>query len=236
MKLLGTVKARDKAFDSKYDKYVEHPRYGRRPHYTGLNPNPYDVLHVHLHSNATNIHEIQRNYVQLFGKRLGFLKDLEAVTPKEIRRIPGTAIKADPSKQNRPTIPVTHYYDIECDCRSCRRQFIFFAEEQKHWYEELGFRLEVDCVLCPPCRKRVQSLATKRAAYERLVKSKNRDWRENLQMVNYAVSLSEEGVFSRRVVERMRAALKTVPAEERDRPSYKKLIARIKAISEQDKK
>lgn len=230
------MKARHKAFDSKYDKYVEHPRYGRRPHYTGLNPDPYDILHVHLHSNATNIHEVQSVYAHLFGKRLGFLKDLEALTPKKLPRIAGTAIKADPSKQNRPTVPVTHYYDIERVCRNCRRQFIFFAEEQKHWYEELGFRLEVDCVLCPPCRKREQSLAAKRADYERLVKSKNRDRRENLQMANYAVTLAEAGVFSLRVVERMRGALKTVPPEGRERPSYKKLLARLKAVSEHAEK
>lgn len=236
MKLLGTVRARDKAFDSKYDKYVEHPRYGRRPHYTGLNPDPYDILHVHLHSNATNIHELQKIHVHLFGKRDGLLKGLEAITPEELRRIAGTAILANPSKQNRPTVPVTHYYDIECVCRNCRRQFIFFAEEQKHWYEELGFRLEVDCVLCPPCRKREQSLAAKRATYERLLKSKTRDWRKNLQMVNYAVTLVEAGVFKARVVERMRAAIKTVPVEERDKPSYRKLVARMKEISGQTKK
>lgn len=235
MNLLGTVKARDKAFESKYDKYAEHPRFGHRPRRTGLNPDPYDAS-VNLHYNATNLDEIRRRLLLLTGEDLPNAKQLEPFWPKGLPRISGTAVKAEPAKQNKPTVPVTHYFDVERVCRRCSQPFIFFAEEQKHWYEELGFRLEVDCVLCHPCRKREQSLAAKRAAYERLVKSKSRDWRETLQMVNFAVSLSEEGVFSGRVVERMRAALKSVPAEERDRPSYKNLIARIKAISEQDKK
>ncbi len=225
------MKSRDKAFDKKYDSYVEHPRFGRRPRHTGLNPNPYSP-DVDLHSNATNIHEIQERAVRLTGERLGFLKDLEAMTPRRLPRIAGTAVKAEPSKQNRPTVPVTHYYDVEHVCRNCRRPFIFFAEEQKHWYEVLGFRLDVDCVRCPPCRKREQALARKRAKYERLLKARNRDWKDNLKLAECAVTLVEAGLFKLRVVDQVRASLKTIPLEERAKPGYQKLIARVKVISE----
>lgn len=45
--------------------------------------------------------------------------------------IPGTAIKADVSKQNCSTMGVSHYYDLERRCDRCERSFIFFAEEQR---------------------------------------------------------------------------------------------------------
>ena len=32
------------------------------------------------------------------------------------------------------------------------RNFIFFALEQKHWFEELGFYVDADCVRCTECR------------------------------------------------------------------------------------
>ena len=38
-------------------------------------------------------------------------------------------------------------------CRDCQRGFIFFAVEQKYWFEDLGFYVDADCVRCPECRK-----------------------------------------------------------------------------------
>lgn len=67
--------------------------------------------------------------------------------------IPHTAVKADVSKQQPALYQVTHYYDLERNCRDCQQPFIFFALEQKHWYEVLQFHLESDCVHCVPCRK-----------------------------------------------------------------------------------
>ena len=106
--------------------YVEHPRYGKLPRFTGLNhdPNRYGNF-IHWHSN----------------------RDC---------RIPDTAILADITRQHPATVHVTHYYDVKRVCRDCKRQFLFFAEEQKYWYEELGFRLEADCVRCCDCRKIIQ--------------------------------------------------------------------------------
>src|SRR5262245_27802217 len=117
------MKSRDKVLDKKYDAYVEHPRYGRYPRHTSLNPDPYNP-DVHLHSNATNIQEIQKRARRILGYDFPFLTSLEAVTPTELPRIAGTAIRADTSKQNNPTVPVTHYYDVEKVCRNCKRPFI----------------------------------------------------------------------------------------------------------------
>jgi len=214
--------------DKKYENYAEHPRYGRGPRKTGLNPSPYD-LNVRLHSNATTIKEIQKKFGQV-GIKIPFLKELMEVRPEEPGRINGTAIKADPKKQKHPTVPVTHYYDIEKICRNCQRHFIFFAEEQKYWYETLQFSLNSDCVLCSACRKTDQFLARNRSTYERLASAKTRDWKENLKMAKSALILVENGVFGTKVVQQIRRLLKTVPDSEKIAVGYEALLNRINLL------
>jgi hypothetical protein len=51
----------------KYAEFVEHPRYGRGPRITGLNPHPGDPG-VHLHWNATTYQEIVSQYEAVIGK------------------------------------------------------------------------------------------------------------------------------------------------------------------------
>ena len=223
------MKSRAKAFSTKYDAYVEHPRYGKRPHSTGLNPNPYD-LKVRLHPNATNVHELQKRAIRVFGKKLDFMTPLEKFTPRELDRISGTAIKADPSLQNHPTVPVTHYFDVERVCRDCKRHFIFFAEEQKYWYETLKFPLDSDCVRCPKCRKTERFLARTRATYERLAGTTIRNWKENLTMAGSALTLIENGIFGNRVIQTVRRLLKTIPETERTQSEYLDLAMRLKQL------
>jgi hypothetical protein len=71
---------------------------------------------------------------------------------------PETAIPANLHKQSYATIPCRWYVDILKKCRDCRRKYIFYAVEQQHWYEVLGFTLDSDCVRCPVCRKTDQTL------------------------------------------------------------------------------
>ena len=108
-----------------FDDYVEHPLYGRVPRVTGLNPKEDFGGNVFLHWHS----------------------------PEDVR-IPNTAVQADTSKQPTATVAVTHYFDSKRTCRDCQRPFLFFAEEQKYWYEELGFRLDADCIRCVECRKK----------------------------------------------------------------------------------
>lgn len=99
-----------------YSDYVEHPRFGRWPRLTELNPDATDgTVFCHWHS------------------------------PPGVR-VPDTAIAADVTKQSAATVPVTHYFDARRVCRKCERPFLFFAEEQRFWYEELGFPLEADAL------------------------------------------------------------------------------------------
>jgi len=118
-----------------FAEFVDHPRYGRRPRITGLNPHPNDTR-VTLHWNAKTHQEVVSQYEAVIGKwphgNLGLRTD-------RTKRIPNTAVLADLTKQSKATFPVTHYFDLERICLKCSRPFIFFAAEQKHWYETLTY-------------------------------------------------------------------------------------------------
>jgi len=168
----------------KYDTYIKHPRYGRRPRITGMNPETVyggDVF-IHWHSSREC-------------------------------RIPNTAILADLSQQTPAAVPVTHYYDVKRQCLDCGRSFLFFAEEQKHWYEELGFGLESDCVRCIVCRKKQQGLAHERERYEELFHVSDRTADEYLEMAACCLTLIEAKVFHRRQTERVRMLLNKISSE-----------------------
>ena len=188
----------------KYADFVDHPRYGRRPNITGLNPDGGDTF-LHWHS------------------------------PKECR-IPNTAIAADLRRQVPATVAVTHYYDVTRQCRDCGRSFIFFAEEQKHWYEELGFGLESDCVRCVPCRKRQRGAAGKRERYEELFHVPDRTADENLEMADCCLYLIESHTFTRRRLEHVRMLLNTVAAGADDTSTarYDELLSRVRSLEARD--
>ena len=184
----------------KYADFVEHPRFGRYPHVTGLNPET-DLTtgRPFLHWNATE-------------------------------RIANTAVEADLSRQSPATVPVTHYYDVKRACRDCGRPFIFFAQEQKHWYEELGLPLEADCVRCVPCRKRQHGIAAKRERYEDLFHVQARTPAENLEMADCCLALVEEGLFNTRQTGRVRQLLKQVERQIGPTAASESLRKRLAAI------
>jgi hypothetical protein len=183
-----------------YENFVEHPRYGKRPRITGLNPET-DCLKVFIHWHSP-----------------------------ESCRIPGTAINADLTKQTRATVPVTHYFDVKRNCRECNRPFIFFAEEQKHWYEELGFGVDSDCVRCPQCRKRQQVLARTRERYEGLFHLAERNVEQDLEMADCSLTLIENDVFHPQQTERVRMLLNGIPEDHRPRRNYADLLSRLSEI------
>ncbi|GJM07834.1 MAG: hypothetical protein DHS20C11_01100 [Lysobacteraceae bacterium] len=51
---------------------------------------------------------------------------------------PESAVAADVDKQNYSIFPRKVYVDIEKACRECGRHFLFYALEQRYWFEELG--------------------------------------------------------------------------------------------------
>jgi hypothetical protein len=190
-----------------------------------LNPDP-PSDDVELHWNTTTHHEIVTRYEAVIGEKwpYGSLGGYSSGT-----RIPNTAIVADTSRQTAATVPVTHYFDLERECRDCQRAFIFFAAEQKHWYEELGFGLDSDCVRCVECRKRQQGIARQRELYESLFHVENRTEEHTIQMADACLSLIESGTFTARQTQRVRMLLNSIPADAavRQQTCYTDLVKRI---------
>lgn len=212
--------------DDEYDQFVDHPRYGRGPRITGLDPKPSDP-DVHLHWNTKTHKEIKAAYEAVMGPYP--YGDINGY--RSTRRIPNTAIAADLERQAPATVAVTHYFDLARECRDCKRPFIFFAEEQKHWYEELGFGLDSDCVRCVECRKREQGIARHRETYEALFHVANRDVDQTLEMADACLSLIEARVFSQRKAETVRMLFNSLPkeAEIRERARFADLETRLLA-------
>lgn len=88
---------------------------------------------------------------------------------------PETKTAADPEKQNYTVIPRAYYVDVLKQCRDCNRRFIFFAREQRHWYEELKFVIDADCVHCPECRKSTRKLRRRFARYSETINAPDLD-------------------------------------------------------------
>ena len=161
---------------SRYSDFVEHPRYGRGPRFTMLEPKG-DV------------------YIGWHAQGL----------------IPNTAIKADISRQRDATFHFTHYYDLERQCRDCNRQFIFFAAEQKYWYEVLQFGLDSDCVRCTSCRKTQQGLQRTRFEYENLFQLANRSPDQCARMAECGLEMIENNVFTLRHTQKIRTLINELP-------------------------
>jgi hypothetical protein len=108
---------------------------------------------------------------------------------------PESAIQADTTRQNFTVFPRGYYVDMLRQCRTCRRPFIFFAREQQHWYEELGFYIDADCVHCPECRRSDQQLRRRFQRYSKSIGRKDIDDRDLATLVGDAVFLWQAGVL-----------------------------------------
>lgn len=189
--------------NDKYAHFVEHPRYGKHPHITGLNPDSKTGSEAWLHWHS----------------------------PKDCR-IPNTAIVASQIRQNSGLGYVTHYFDVVRECEDCHRNFIFFALEQRHWYEVLRFNLSANCRHCVECRKSRQSIARTRKRHDHLLGLTARSDKETLELINCGITLVEQNVFGSRVVQRLRELLNQIPADSRIRKhaTFRDLLARSERL------
>lgn len=186
-----------------YADFVEHPRYGRQPRFTGLNPQTnfdgFPFLHFHSPPSC---------------------------------RIDNTAILADLRKQVAATIPVTHYYDVKRQCRDCNRMFIFFAAEQKYWYEDLQFPLESDCIRCCLCRAKQRQIVHSLQQYENLFHVAKRTSEQTLTMTECCLYLIENNIFdfTQKQNQRIRTLLNTVPDDPKCKHRLKQIWQRFHAL------
>ena len=218
--------------DDKYAHYVEHPRFGCGPRYTGLNPDPM-APDVSLHWRSTSIREIVQRYHALTGESWTYDRTLAALADaSQIKRISGTAVIADLTRQSAPTRLVTHYFDLDRSCRDCGKSFIFFAEEQKYWYEVLRFGFEVDCVRCVPCRKCQRVISRNRKRYEALFHISDRSTNETFEMADCCLSLIEASVFTPKQLQVVRRLLNRIPMnpDESTASRRNELACRVRSI------
>ncbi|WP_062270024.1 zinc-ribbon domain containing protein [Endozoicomonas arenosclerae] len=110
-----------------------------------------------------------------------------------VRFFPETAIVADTSKQNYAIYPRTIYVDIEERCRTCHRYFIFFAREQRFWFEELGFWVDAQCTQCIECRKKEQEIRWMQKRYQQLTEKTDRKKSESRELKQIAMELFQLG-------------------------------------------
>lgn len=189
---------------AEYSRFVEHPRYGKGPRFTGLDvtDSPDGKVYCHWHSPAGV-------------------------------RVPNTAVVADVAHQGTPTLHVTHYFDAKRVCRKCGHPFLFFAEEQKYWYEDLKFPLEADCLDCVPCRKDEQRVRVIRQKYDALLGEKARTDADTLELVECGLYLVESVVFSAKLLPNLRGLLKPLLAHP-EGPYYTRaqaLMSRINVVA-----
>jgi len=78
-----------------------------------------------------------------------------------------TAVKADTSKQNCSVCPRHWYIDATLNCLRCSNTFVFSAEEQRFWFEDLGFWVNSQAAHCRACRRDLRELKSLRQQYAR---------------------------------------------------------------------
>ncbi|KZN53215.1 zinc-ribbon domain-containing protein [Pseudoalteromonas luteoviolacea] len=104
-----------------------------------------------------------------------------------------TAIPANINKQNFALFPRSLYVDIEEECVDCHRLFIFYALEQKYWFEELRFWVDAHCIRCIECRKKDQEIKNMQRRYGDLVSKENRTNDETAELKSIALELYQLG-------------------------------------------
>ncbi|MCF2846819.1 zinc-ribbon domain-containing protein [Pseudoalteromonas sp. ACER1] len=114
---------------------------------------------------------------------------------KHVKFLVGTAIPANTEKQNYGVYPREKYIDIEELCEVCNRPFIFFALEQKYWFEVLRFYIDAHCTKCIDCRKNEQKIKRLQKSYCDLVTNKNRTSRQNETLKKLFVELTRLGII-----------------------------------------
>lgn len=114
----------------------------------------------------------------------------------EGRIFPQSVLAADVSRQNFALYPRLFYVDMLTICRKCQRPFLFFAVEQQHWYEKLGFYVDADCVHCPTCRRLLHQEKVRLKRYAQLTRLQHPTRKELMQWVDDTIALLDSGYLT----------------------------------------
>lgn len=124
-----------------------------------------------------------------------------------IRRI-RHAIRADISKQNYSVRPRRWYIDATFRCSRCGEYFVFTADEQRFWYEELGFWIDSQPKHCKQCRSELRHLKALQQEYDRDIErimARDADHDRKRRLLEVIEALADGGVeLPERMQERRR--------------------------------
>ena len=143
--------------------YVSHPRYGDKP--------------IVSEEYSYSTEEVAQSYWKY--ERVTFF--------------PETAIPADTEKQYYVAVPRRLYVDIEEKCETCGRLFLFFAEEQKYWFETLKFYIDAHATRCTDCRVKHREHKDIHKTYQDLLKKTDRTDEETKVLKKAALELYQLG-------------------------------------------
>jgi len=145
------------------------------------------------------------------------------------RIYPESAILADATRQNHSVFPRKYYVDIQKTCRDCKRPFIFFALEQKYWYETLGFYVDSDCVRCPECRKNDQHAKRHREVLSKYMNAPPTKSRALIALLEAGVYLWKSGELKN--THSLRKLRNLAHAEAKTHPVREELDSLVEALS-----
>lgn len=138
-----------------------------------------------------------------------------------------TALIAETEKQNFAIYPRKYYVDVLRSCHTCHRPFIFFAKEQRYWFETLRFFVDADCVHCPDCRRESRAVQRRLRRYSDLFAKSEPTRKDLMFLVDDGAYLLACGVLKNlsNIGSVMNRAMKDIP----EYPGIASLAEAIKA-------
>ena len=85
------------------------------------------------------------------------------------------------------------YADVVRQCAACARPFMFYANEQRYWFETLLMPADVECKHCVPCRRQARRVKAAHARYQAAVHAPRLDAKDMKTFVDDALLLFEVG-------------------------------------------
>jgi hypothetical protein len=108
--------------------------------------------------------------------------------------IPETAVHANTAFSGHSCFSRPLYVDMLKQCRTCQAPFLFYANEQRFWFEVLHLPGDADCVDCAPCRKQKHRVKACQFRYAAAVNAPSLDAKAMKTFVDDTLFLFEHGL------------------------------------------
>lgn len=107
----------------------------------------------------------------------------------------GKAIASDPKKMNFTVFPkYLAYFDHKITCTTCKKEFIFSAQEQQYWFETLRFWEDSYPKKCLECRKKIRQQSALQTELSQLIKNLDKENPDAAQLQRIGEIYEELGI------------------------------------------